>query len=116
MISRTQESELRHDVEVTRMEYAVLATQYEKLVACAHDASFASNSMRRALQDAKELAPHVARALRNYLDAVEVMTVFCDSTSRTGHRKHTAATPEAQYLARSRSAAEMHPGSTKFVV
>jgi len=116
VISRTQEKELRHAVEVTRMEYAVLATQYERLMTCVHDAPFASNSMRRALRGAGELAPHVAMALRQYLDAVEVLTVFCHSTPPAGHRKHTTAAHEAQYLTPSQSTAEMHPISTKFVV
>jgi hypothetical protein len=76
-------TELRDAVEVTRKEYFKLTEQHERLLACAERAPEGSCVLLQALHCANDLGPHVALALRQYLDAVEILTVFYQHVRRT---------------------------------
>lgn len=79
MRTQQQDTELREAVEVTRNEYIELAEQHEWLVANAQCAASGSAAMLQRLLLANELGPRVSIALRRYLDAVEILTVFYEN-------------------------------------
>jgi hypothetical protein len=94
---KEQESELRRDVRITHTEYLALAEQHELLLGYAHRAPHGSSAILGALHRANELGPQVMLALRQYLDAVEILTVFysanaCSTATRSRHKSTPAAT------------------------
>jgi hypothetical protein len=87
-MNNVHEHDLHDAVEASANEYRALAEQHEQLLMHAHRAPRASRDMVRALRYANELGPHVMMALRRYLDAIEILTVFYHSTGDSASEEH----------------------------
>ena len=75
------EIELWEGAEVTGSEYRELAEQHEQFLRVAHRAPRGSEAMLKVLHSANALEPHLPMALRRYLDAIEILTVFYEDLS-----------------------------------
>jgi len=78
MGTKEREAELWEDVRLARTECVAIEEQHERLVQHAHGAPQGSPEMLQALRCATDLGPHVSMALRRYLDALEILTAFCE--------------------------------------
>jgi len=78
MGTNKHEAELREDVRAARAQYNAMAEQHERLLRYAHGAPCGSSDMLKALRCANALGPYISRALRRYLDTIEILSVFCE--------------------------------------
>jgi hypothetical protein len=91
----TEQTAALQDVRVAREEYMTIAEQHDQFLRRAEGASYGSAEMRNALRCANDLGPHVAMALRRYLDAIEVLTVFSEQARPANTSRSVAQMPSA---------------------